>query len=42
MSKLQIDFAPANRTKIVFRSGMIIDVPSEQTELIEELRKLAV
>jgi len=41
MSKLQIEFAPADRTKITFKYGITVDVPSEQTELIDELRKQA-
>jgi len=41
MSKLQIEFAPADRTKIPFKYGITVDVPSEQTEIIEELRRQA-
>jgi len=41
MSKLQTEFFPENRTRIQFSPGIIIDVPSEQTEIIEELRRQA-
>ena len=36
-----VEFAPTNRTKISFKHGITVDVPSEQTELVAELRKQA-
>ena len=34
-----VEFTPTNRIKIAFKHGIIVDVHSEQTELVAELRK---
>jgi len=36
-----VQFSPEGRKRIVLKYGTIVDVPSEHTDLIEELQKIA-